>query len=93
VAFIPRPAAAKVVLPVAEYRAFVIGADGHFQNFRALVCDTDESAIAWAEQLLEDRPIELWSGARLVKRLSPRDNRKAISHEVHEGRMVPKEKK
>jgi hypothetical protein len=57
------------------------------------LCDRDENAIVWAEQLLEDQPIELWTGPRMVKRLSPRDKREAISHEVHEGRMVPKGKK
>ena len=78
---------------MADYRAFFVGVDGHFQGFRALVCDTDENAVIWAEQLLEDQPIELWSGPRLVKRLSPRENRGAISQEVHEGRLVPKGKK
>jgi hypothetical protein len=45
-----------------------------------------------AVQLLEELPIELWSGARLMKRLALRENRKAITYEVHEGRMVLKEK-
>jgi hypothetical protein len=76
---------------MADYRAFVVGADGHFQSFRGFMCDTDERAIVWAEQLLEELPIEFWSGVRLVKRLSPRDG-KAVSHEIHQGRMMPKEK-
>jgi len=57
-----------------------------------LACDTDEDAIVWAEQLLKDQPIELWSGARMVKRLPVPDDRQATSHEVHEGHMVPKGK-
>ncbi len=43
-----------------------------FEGCRTFVCDTDEKAIVWAQ--MEDRPIELWSGARIVKRLSPRGN-------------------
>ena len=79
---------------MADYRAFFVGADGQFDGYRAFVCDTDDDAIVWAEQLLEDQPIELWTGARLVKRLAPPPGKgKAISHEVHEGRMVPKDKK
>jgi hypothetical protein len=49
---------------MAHYRAFVVGADGHFQTLRrTFECDTEENAIVWAEQLLEEHPIELWSGA------------------------------
>jgi hypothetical protein len=75
---------------MADYRAFFVGSDGHFGGYRAFVCDTDEQAIVRTIQLLQDQPIELWSGARLVKRLFPRDKGEASSHEVHEGRLVPK---
>jgi hypothetical protein len=45
-----------------------------------------------AKQLQEDRPIELWSNDRLVKRLSApvAKHRNTVSHEIHEGRMIPK---
>lgn len=78
---------------MADYRVFFVGSDGHVDGSRAFVCDTDDNAIVWAEQLLEDQPIELWTGARLVKRLTAPGKGKAISHEIHEGRMVPKDKK
>jgi hypothetical protein len=54
---------------LTDYRVFFVGADGHFEGSRTFLCDTDETAIAWAR--LEDRPLELWSGARLVKCLFP----------------------
>jgi hypothetical protein len=41
----------------------------------------DDEAVVLAVQLLEELPIELWNGARLVKRLAPRENRKAITYE------------
>lgn len=78
---------------MADYRVFFVGADGHVDGYQAFVCDTDDNAIVRAKQFLEDRPLELWTGARLVKRLYPRDKREATSHEVHEGRLVPKSKK
>jgi len=62
-------------LPLTDYRVFFVGADGHFEGSRTFLCDTDETAIAWAR--LEDRPLELWSGARLVKRLLRSDKRGA----------------
>jgi len=77
---------------VAEYRACLIGLDGHFESTRSFVCDTDENAIVWAKQMVGQQPAELWSGTRLVERLSPPDEKHAVSHEVHEGRLVPKGK-
>jgi hypothetical protein len=77
---------------MTDYRVLKIGLDGHVEASRAFVCDSDEHAIEWAKQLQEDRPVELWSGERLVKRLSTSvaKQRRAISHEIHGGRMLPK---
>jgi hypothetical protein len=77
---------------MGDYRAFKIGPDGHFAASRAFVCDSDEEAIEWAKQLQEDRPVELWSGDRLVKRLPEPivKYRNLASHEIHEGRMIAK---
>jgi hypothetical protein len=78
---------------VEEYRAYVIGSNGHFEGSRTFVCDTDENAIVWAKQMMREQSVELWCGARLVKRLPSSDNRQAVTHEVHEGRLIPKGKK
>jgi hypothetical protein len=77
---------------MTEYRAYLIGSDGRVESARAFVCDTDENAIVWAKQMVGQQPAELWCGTRLVERLSPPDAKQAISHEVHEGRLVPKDK-
>lgn len=77
---------------MTDYRVDLIGSDGRFEGSRTFVCDTDENAIVWTKQMLGQQPAELWSGTRLVERLSPPDERKAVSHEVHEGRLVPKGK-
>jgi hypothetical protein len=56
-------------LRVAEYRAYVVGDDGHFLRFEALICADDAEAIAKAKRLVDDHDVELWSGERFVARL------------------------
>lgn len=75
---------------MTDYRVDLIGLHGHIEASRSFVCDTDENAIVWAKQMVGQQPAELWSGARRVECLSPPDEKQAVSHEVHEGRMVPK---
>ena len=53
-----------------EYRAYVVGFDGHFIGFEALVYADDAEAIEKAKRLVDRYDIELWSGARLVTRLA-----------------------
>jgi hypothetical protein len=80
---------------MTDYRTCIIGSDGGSASSRRFVCDTDDHAIEWAKQLLDDQPVELWQGERLVKRLSPARTEKrdsAVSHEIHDGRLVPKGK-
>jgi hypothetical protein len=55
---------------VADYRAFTVGPDGHFKDFKPLICAGDAEAIAQAKRLVEGYDVELWSGDRLVIRLS-----------------------
>ena len=54
---------------MAEYRAYVVGRDGHFMRFEALICADDAEAIAKAMRLVDDHDVELWSGERFVARL------------------------
>jgi hypothetical protein len=54
---------------VIEYRAFIVGSDGHFAGFEPLICADDAEAIAKAKRLVVDHDVELWSGDRLVTRL------------------------
>ncbi len=75
---------------MADYRAYIVGPSGTFVGSRNFACDTDEHAVEWAKQLLEDRPIELWSNSRMVSSLSPVQRRKAVSHEIKDGCMLPK---
>jgi hypothetical protein len=78
------------VAEVSAYRAYVIAKDGHFASFRAFACDGDADATAWAKQLVDGNDIELWSGDRLVTRLNSIGKPGAVTHEVRDGRMIPK---
>jgi hypothetical protein len=81
-----------VGITVEEYRAYTVGDDGHFVGFEALVCTDDAEAIEKTKRLVDQHPIELWSGSRLVTRLQPagKTNGNPVSHEIKDGRMVPK---
>jgi hypothetical protein len=61
-----QPAAAQV----NEYRACMIGDDGHIRSSRAFVCGDDADAIVWAGQMVDGHDIELWSGERFVRRVN-----------------------
>jgi hypothetical protein len=52
-----------------EYRAYVVGEDGHFTNRRAFISDNDDDATVWARQLVDGCDVELWSGARFAVRI------------------------
>lgn len=75
-----------------EYRAFSVGDDGHFVGFEPLVCGDDNEAIEKARRLAVTHAVELWNCERFVKRLEGTQSRDraAVSHEIKDGRMVPK---
>jgi hypothetical protein len=78
---------------VSEYSAYLIGHDGHFGSSRSFVCGNDADATVWAQQLVDGHDVELWSGDRFVVRLKTDGKPEAASHEVIDGRMVPKKSK
>ncbi len=49
-----------------EYRAYLIGPDGHIQSRVELVCENEDDAKERAKQLVDGHDIELWQGARKV---------------------------
>jgi hypothetical protein len=59
---------------MADYRAYIVGEDGHFINCEARPWKDDRQAIEWAKQLVAGRAIELWCGERFVAKLSPSRN-------------------
>jgi hypothetical protein len=54
-----------------NYRAYIIGQDGHFLGGEILSeCADDEAAANAAQKLVVDHDVELWDRNRLVIRLS-----------------------
>jgi hypothetical protein len=75
---------------VNEYRAYIVGDDGHLADYRSFVCSDDAEAVVWARQLVDDHD-KLWSGERFVRRVAGTAGRRGVvTHEVRKGRMIPK---
>jgi len=72
-----------------DYRAYAVGDNGHFNGYEPLVCANEEEAITKAKILAQRQAVELWDGPRLVKSI-PKQPARAVTHEIHQGRMVPK---
>jgi len=55
-----------------EYRIYTVKKDGHLAGPpKVVACLDDEAAVNEAKQLLDELNIEVWQGARVVKRLEP----------------------
>jgi hypothetical protein len=55
---------------MADYRVYLIGADGHIFKAVGLVCADDAEAIKEAKRLSIDHEFELWQLDRKVARLN-----------------------
>jgi hypothetical protein len=51
---------------MAEYRAYILGADGRIANALNLECEDDEAAEKAAKQLINGHDVELWQGTRKI---------------------------
>jgi hypothetical protein len=49
-----------------EYRAYLIGRDGHILHRVEMLCDDDEAAKERVLLLVDGHTIELWQGMRMV---------------------------
>jgi hypothetical protein len=50
-----------------EYRAYIIGEDGHIQSRVDLRCANDGEAVGLAKQLVNGRDVELWQLDRQIE--------------------------
>jgi hypothetical protein len=53
-------------LRMHEYRAYIIGPDGHIQSRVDLLCKNENTAIAQAKQLVDGHDVELWQYNRQI---------------------------
>ena len=59
-----------------EYHLYTFDQFGHIKARKNLDLPDDQLAIATAKQFVEDRALELWSGANLIVRITPEERRK-----------------
>ena len=57
---------------MAEYRAYLIGKDGHITEAIELSCGNDKAAIEKAKQLAKGRDIDLWRLDRQIAKFQGR---------------------
>jgi hypothetical protein len=55
-----------------EYRAYLIGSDGHIIQRADLICADDETAKERAKQLVDGHDVELWQLGRKIATFSYR---------------------
>jgi len=55
-----------------EYRAYVMGLDGHIERRIDLFCENEEAAKERAKQLVDGHAIELWQFDRQISVFEPR---------------------
>ena len=46
---------------MTEYRFYTVENDGHFIGSRTFTADSDDDAVVWAKQQIEDHSVELWA--------------------------------
>ena len=76
---------------MTNYRAYVIGEDGHFFKAFPLDCANDGDAMEKAKNLVENHNVELWDHDRKVASFKAQCEtpRRAIIHSIRDGRMIP----
>jgi hypothetical protein len=55
---------------MVDYRVYTVDGDGHIVKSTPLICDDDVQAVEQAREISKGDTLEIWSGDRLVARLS-----------------------
>ena len=50
-----------------DYRAYIMGPDGHIENRVELQCDDDDEAVRFAKQFVDGHDVELWQLDRHIE--------------------------
>jgi hypothetical protein len=67
-----------------DYRAYIIGPDGEFQESVPLDCADDNVAMMKAKQLLDGHHVELWQRTQGVAGFKPQ-----TGHMLHLTKRIP----
>jgi hypothetical protein len=74
-----------------DYRAYVVGSDGHFIGFEAISCADDTEATVKAKRLVDGHDVELWEGGRLVVVLQHTSNEvRAYERQIDQSQRMSK---
>jgi hypothetical protein len=64
---------------MSDYRAYIMGPDGHVQNRVDLLCNDEAEAIRLAKQLVDGHDVELWQLGRRVETFRHTSERPILS--------------
>lgn len=56
-----------------DYRAYIVGHDGHFKTFEVIVADDDDQALKLANKLVDGHDVEVWLLDRKIAVLPRKD--------------------
>jgi hypothetical protein len=54
-----------------DYRAYIVGPDGHFRTFEVITADDDGKAVEIAQKFVDGYDVEVWELNRKIAVLSP----------------------
>jgi hypothetical protein len=57
-----------------DYRAYIVGADGHFHSSKTILAEDDDHALKVAKQLVDGHDVELWQLDRKIAVLASKDS-------------------
>lgn len=69
-----------------DYRAYIVGSDGHFKTFEVVAADDDGKAIEIAKTFADGHDVELWNLDRMVAVVHHADQ---ACHKLNEKRIPP----
>lgn len=55
---------------MADYRAYIIGSDGHFKSYEVIEAKDDDNAVMIAKKLVDGHDVEVWQLDRKIAVLS-----------------------
>ena len=56
-----------------DYRAYIVGTDGHFKSSEVIIADDDEGALKIADKLVDRNNVEVWQLDRKIAVLPRKD--------------------
>jgi hypothetical protein len=51
---------------MSNYRAYIVGTDGHFKSSEVIEADDDENALNIAGEFATEHPVEVWQLDRKI---------------------------